>query len=79
MKLLQQQAPLHPRSPFVSELFLKRIENIMSPRFTAAEKGKMQLSEPVREKVKKIKAPRLDNSALIKENALPSLGGSQTT
>lgn len=46
----------------------------MTTRFTEAEKGKKQVSETRGNPVKRIKAPSLDNSVLIKDNALTLIG-----
>lgn len=46
----------------------------MTSRFTKAEKGKSQLRESQTSTVKRIKAPSLDTSALIKDNALTLIG-----
>lgn len=46
----------------------------MAPRFTAAEKGKNQMCEPSQDNIKRIKAPSLDNSTLIRDNALTLIG-----
>lgn len=43
----------------------------MAPRFTEAEKGKKHVSE---NNIKRIKAPSLDTSALIRDNALTLIG-----
>lgn len=43
----------------------------MVPRFTEAEKGKKHVSE---NNIKRIKAPSLDTSALIRDNALTLIG-----
>lgn len=45
----------------------------MASRYTAAEKGKGPLIEPPAN-VKRIKAPRLDTTALIKDNSLTLIG-----
>lgn len=46
----------------------------MAARFTAEQKGKKQMSEQPRSNVRRIKAPTLDNEALIKDNALTLIG-----
>ena len=46
----------------------------MAPRFTEAEKGKQQFTNEKTDKIKRIKAPRLDNEALIRDNALTLIG-----
>lgn len=46
----------------------------MAPRYTEAEKGKNHLNEDQERKVMRIKAPNLDNSALIRDNALTLIG-----
>ena len=42
----------------------------MATRYSKAEKGKQQMSVEQNNKVKRIKAPSIDTSALIKDNAL---------
>lgn len=46
----------------------------MAPRFTEEEKGKKHMKEAPRENIKRIKAPNLDNSDLIADNALTLIG-----
>lgn len=46
----------------------------MAPRYTEAEKEKNHLNEDQERKVMRIKAPNLDNSALIQDNALTLIG-----
>lgn len=46
----------------------------MTHRFTAEEKGKSHQKERERDGIRRIKAPRLDNEALIKDNALTLIG-----
>lgn len=46
----------------------------MATRFTEAEKGKQQASEIHGSKVKRIKAPSLNNEALIRDNRLTLIG-----
>lgn len=46
----------------------------MALRYSEAEKGKKQMVEETANKIKRIRAPSLDTTALIKENALTVLG-----
>lgn len=46
----------------------------MAKRFSTGEKGKSHLAEDQETRIKRIKAPYVDNSALIKENALTLIG-----
>ncbi|KAJ4917478.1 Uncharacterized protein Rs2_03028 [Raphanus sativus] len=46
----------------------------MAPRYSEEEKGKQQVKGAVRENIKRIKAPALDNTKLIEENALTLIG-----
>lgn len=46
----------------------------MAFRYTEAEKGKHQMTEETPRPVKRIKAPSLDNAALIKANELTLIG-----
>lgn len=46
----------------------------MAPRYTEEEKGKQQVKGAARENIKRIKAPTLDNTKLIEENALTLIG-----
>lgn len=46
----------------------------MAPRFTELEKGKKQMNEGDERRPVRVKAPKLDNAALIKDNALTLIG-----
>ncbi|RIA04211.1 hypothetical protein BRARA_K01581 [Brassica rapa] len=46
----------------------------MTPRYTEAEKGKHQMRSEQTNSIKRIKAPNVDNTALIKDNALTLIG-----
>lgn len=50
----------------------------MARRLSREEKGKGPLHDDHGKQIKRIKAPSVDNSALIKEMSLPSLDGSIT-
>lgn len=46
----------------------------MAPRFTEEEKGKQQVREEQSNRVRRIKAPCLNNEALIRDNSLTLIG-----
>lgn len=60
--------------PVLSCTCRNRRTSPMAPRFTEAEKGKHQMRNKQENGIKRIKAPSLDNSALIKDNALTLIG-----